>query len=290
MNPLRLPGNPRTPEPRRGSSPSGGTSGPIRLSIVLPVHREAERLGHLLDRLAGYLSRQPWRSEVIVVDDGSGDDTAEVAASRQVRLPRLSVLKHATRRGKGAAMRTGVLVARGDFVVLSDIGVSCPLGNLSPLVQSLEQGADVCIVSRRLPGARLMCDEPLIERLTDTAFRALAKMVVPVGVQDIQAGFKGFRRLVVQKIAMRSRIDGPAYDVEWLKLAETFGFEMAEIPARGAEYKKGEARGVSRELVRDLLRIRKNLGSDEYETPRQEGATLFDTSFVKLDREALTRT
>ncbi len=292
MKSLRLPGSDEE-LPLRGRLQGARNlkNTTTRLSIVLPTHQEGERLGRLLDRLASYLARQPWRAEVIVVDDGSGDDTADIAAMRQGRLKQLTVLKHGARRGKGAAARSGVLVARGDFVVVSDVGLSCPLSNLNSLIERLDLGADVCVVSRRIPGSSAPFDEPLIAKLTDTAFRALANLVVPVKVQDIQGGFKGFRRLAAQKIAMRARIDGPTYDVEWLKLGETFGFDVVEIPARMAEYRPGEVevRGASASLLRDLLRIRRNLGSAEYDRPRGEGSTLFDTSFVKLDRESLVR-
>ncbi len=292
MRSLQLPGSggelPLRGQLRKSRGPANTTT---RLSLVLPVHEEAERLGRLLDRLASYLSRQPWKAEVIVVDDASRDDTVDIVAARQGRIKQLTVLRHGSRRGKGAAARSGVLVARGDSIVVSGVGLTCPFSNLNALLDRIELGADVCVVSRRVPGASTPYDEPLLARLTDTAFRTLANLVVPVKVQDLQGGFKGFRRLVAQKIAMRARIDGPTFDVEWLKLGETFGFEVVEIPARMGDYTSGESelRGASRELLRDLLQIRRNLGTDEYEQPRGQGSTLFDTSFVRLDREALVQ-
>lgn len=254
-----------------------------RVSLVLPAYRAGDRIDYVIDRLARYLERRPWGGEVVVVDDASQDDTAAVAAGRQGALGRLTVLRHGRRCGLGAAARTGVLVARGRFVVLCDVDTACPVSNLDQILEKLAGGAHVAVSSRRaaLPGVE---EEPLLQRLSDTAFRALARRVVPLDVQDIRGGFKGFHRLVAQKIALRSRLDGVNFDVEWLAMAKRFGYHVVETPINPAEFRAGPntVRGATPGTLRDLWRIRRHLESAAYDTPCRQRSPLEDTSFVRM--------
>jgi glycosyltransferase involved in cell wall biosynthesis len=262
----------------------------LRLSVVIPVHRSARSVGYALDRIGGFLANCPWHTEIIVVDDRSSDSTAAVAASYQGRIPGLVVLRHGKRRGLGAAARTGVLVAKGRHIVVCNVKLRCPLPSLAAISEHLEQGAEIVVASpRQVSSGGLINDKPLFTRMTDTAFRALSELVVPLNVRDASSGMIGLGRLIAQNIAQRARINGSAFDVEWLAMARRFGYHIMELAVGSPEFRGGATslRGASPGHWRDLCRIRWNLGRDEYEMSFNDRSTLADTRFVRFDRDVL---
>jgi len=196
------------------------------LSVVIPAYNEAERLGPSLDRALEYLERRGGSFEVLVVDDGSSDATGQVAASYAARNVRL--LAHPLNRGKGAALRTGVVAARGDRVLVSDADFSTPIEELPKLERRLAD-ADLVLGSRAAPGADVRERQPLYRELMGKTFNLLIRILGVRGLRDTQCGFKLMRGEIGRELFAEMEIDGFAYDVEMVWLARQHGYRVVEV-------------------------------------------------------------
>lgn len=251
--------------PGTGSATADGReAGAVALSLVIPAWCEASRLPASLRRVARWLDARGQRAEVLVVDDGSPDATAGVARALAPLFAELRVLRHADNRGKGAAVRTGVLAARGRAVAFVDADLAAPIEALSRLLAALELGADVAVASRRAQGADIARAQPLPRRLAAAAFRRATALLVPTGVRDTQCGLKAFRREAARRLAAAARVDGWAFDVEWLALARRDGLRVTEVPVRWSDDPRSQLRlgRAALPVARDLLAIRLRLLRD----------------------------
>ncbi|MDW8224449.1 MAG: glycosyltransferase family 2 protein [Bacteroidota bacterium] len=203
------------------------------VSLVIPAYNEAERIGRTLEQVLAYLQHQPYAYEVIVVDDGSQDATAEVVARY---VPAVTLLRFQQNRGKGVAVREGMLWARGRYRVFTDADLSTPIEELEPMLGCLESGADMCIGSRELDPSRLLRPQPAYRRWMGRLFRRLVQWLVFRDlpqlreVEDSQCGFKGFRADVAERLFRRARISGFGFDVEILYLAARAGYRISQFP------------------------------------------------------------
>lgn len=225
---------------------------PIRLSVIVPAFNESARLGASLERLVGYLRVDGRDAEVIVVDDGSDDGTADLAVALHAApgVP-VRVLRHARNRGKGAAVRTGVRASRGRLVVFLDADLSTPPEDLPRLLQPLEAGeADVVIGSRRAPGADIEVAQSPRRALIGSLFRRTVTRTLLPGIHDSQCGFKGFRREAALDLFERTWVRGFGFDVEVLFAARRLGLRVREVPVRWRD----DARSTVRP-VRDGVRM-----------------------------------
>jgi glycosyltransferase involved in cell wall biosynthesis len=220
----------------RGPSPalpsvSAHTRPPADLEIAIPSYNEAGRLPDTLRRTVDFLRDQPWSSRVVVVDNGSSDDTAGVARAlaRNVdrRVP-VDVVGCA-RPGKGAAVRRALLSSRSRFVGFFDADLATPVETLTTAMTHLERGAAAVIGSRHTPGARFVQAQPASRRIGGAAFRLMTRNVVR-GVRDTQCGFKFFERHAVTHALVNCRITGFAFDVELLSQLQRDGQEIVEVP------------------------------------------------------------
>jgi dolichyl-phosphate beta-glucosyltransferase len=224
-----------------------------RASLVVPAFDESGRIERAVTEIAAWRATRPggWDWEVIVVDDGSSDGTGELArcAAESVRLP-LEILRHDRNRGKGAAIRTGVLASVGDPVLVSDTDLSTPLAEWVKLAERLPTHP-VAIGSRGV-------DEDLVGQFMGKSFNAFVRLLAVPGIHDTQCGFKLFRGDVARELFSQARIDRFAYDVEILYLARRRGIPIAEVPVlwfNSPESKVAVVRDSVR-MLRDLLRIR----------------------------------
>ena len=196
---------------------------PVDVEVVIPAFNEAERLGDTLRATAAFLATQPWRSRIVVVDNGSVDETAAVARRHGVDVIGCS------RPGKGAAVRRGLLTSAATWVGFADADLSTPIETLADAVAELAGGADAVVASRHAPGAVLTRAQPPGRRLAGGLFRLIVRGLVP-GVHDTQCGFKFFRRDTVQEALGRCRVNDFAFDVELLRWIQRAGGRIVELP------------------------------------------------------------
>ncbi|HEY3122932.1 MAG TPA: dolichyl-phosphate beta-glucosyltransferase [Thermoanaerobaculia bacterium] len=201
-------------------------------SLVIPAYNERNRIETCLRSVAEWVRSRPggWDWEVILVDDGSSDGTQAAARqlAGQLGLP-LQILTHRNNRGKGAALRTGVLASCGDPVLLSDADLSTPLTEWVKLAERLPTHP-IAIGSRGLGEDLVRVRQPLYRRLLGKAGNLLVRMLAVPGIRDTQCGFKLFRGDIARDLFRRARIDGFAYDMEILYLARLRGLAIAEVP------------------------------------------------------------
>ena len=226
------------------------------LSVVIPAYNEERRLPETLAVVSDYLSRLPGMWEIIVVDDGSNDGTAAIVqdfAQRDARL-RLITLPH---RGKGSAVKYGMLAAVGEYRFLCDADLSMPIEFLERLLPPRAPATDIVIGSREAPGARRL-GEPRRRRLMGRAFNAMTRLLAVPGIADTQCGFKVFRRETAQALFAQQTLDGFAFDVELLAIASRSGLRIREVPIDWHHRQASTLKPFPDSLVmaRDLLRIR----------------------------------
>src|SRR5262249_44806216 len=183
-----------------------------RLSVVLPAYNEVARIATCIDRARAYLDAQGYASELIVVSDGSTDGTARVA--REVGGTRVRVIETTPNRGKGSAVRAGMLAAEGAHVLFSDVDLSTPIAEVARFLACHGAGADVVVGSRALDASDVQVRQAWWRESMGRAFNRVARRIAGVDMPDTQCGFKTFRRDAARAIFERTRIDGYAFDVE----------------------------------------------------------------------------
>jgi dolichyl-phosphate beta-glucosyltransferase len=201
-------------------------------SIVIPAYNEGTRLGPTLEKVLAYLRRQGWDAEVIVVNDGSRDHTAEIVRSFAESHPQVRLVENPGNRGKGYSVRNGMLKAQGEIIVFSDADLSSPIEEMPKLLQAINQGADIAIGSRWLRAELQTTRQSLHRQLFGRIFNALNRMILGLRFKDTQCGFKAFTRRAAQTILPLQLIERWGFDPEILFLARKFGFRVAEVPVR----------------------------------------------------------
>ncbi len=228
------------------------------LSLVVPAYNEEGRLPASLARISDYLSSRGQPYEVVVVVNGSTDRTAEVAKAAAHRDPNVRVIRTPLR-GKGLAVRLGVLDAQGGRVLFCDADLSTPIEEVVGLADRLDDGYQVVIASREGLGSRRI-GEPYLRHLMGRVFNGLVRALAVPGIQDTQCGFKAFTRTAARDIFGRQTIDGFGFDVELLYLARRLGYRVREVPVTWV-YAASSRVDPLRDTVRmfaDVLRVRLN--------------------------------
>jgi dolichyl-phosphate beta-glucosyltransferase len=202
------------------------------ISIVIPAFNEALRLPATLDGVERYLAAAGTPAEVIVVDDGSSDATAEVVRERAARWPQLKLVAAVRNSGKGAAVRLGMAAARGRFRVFSDADLSVPIDDLEKLLGPLRAGAGVAIASRGLRDSQVELHQPWYRETMGKIFNRLVRIFVFGGVADTQCGFKAFTAEVADRVFPSLQTRGFGFDVEVLYRAKLAGYRIVEVPTR----------------------------------------------------------
>jgi len=228
------------------------------LSIVVPCYNEEQRLPRTIERIERYLDVQGTQYELILVDDGSADGTRQVmdAAAERSRSVRVEALPH--NRGKGRALATGVGVAGGDEILLTDADLSTPIEELPKLQAQLTKGAGVAIASRALRDSNVEVSQPVYRVLMGKVFNLIVQAVLLPGIWDTQCGFKLFRADVAHKVFAGLVTDGFGYDPEVLYRARKMGVKIAEVPVvwRNSAPTKVSPISSSFDMLRHVIRIR----------------------------------
>jgi dolichyl-phosphate beta-glucosyltransferase len=243
---------------------TGGSSAGAKhtLSIVVPAYNEARRLHHLFEALEHDADRIAENArfrlaEVIIVDDGSTDTTAELLDAYAGLDGRLRVIHLPRNQGKGAAVREGILAAGGTFGLVTDVDLSTPLEDLPTLAADLDRGIDIAIGSRAMPGSLVLVRQAAYRELMGKMFNLALRLLTRLPFRDTQCGFKLFRLETTRVLFEHQRVRGFAYDAEICVLARQLGLRVAELPVRWTNHPDTRVRLISSStrMALDLLRI-----------------------------------
>jgi glycosyltransferase involved in cell wall biosynthesis len=239
----------------------------VDLSIIVPAYNEELRLPPTLDRLHAFLSKQPLRYEIVVVDDGSKDNTCGVVEASMERIPHLRLERQIPNQGKGAAVRRGMLAARGQLRVMCDADCSMPPEEMPRLLAPIIAcKAEIAIGSRYVEGARTAVKQPKYRVLwSRLANKVIQRSLVP-GVRDTQCGFKAFTAEAARDLFSLGKIDGWAFDLEILAIAKRRGYTIAEIGVEWTDDKRSRINPLKDmwKVIREALLIRRNLRTGVY--------------------------
>jgi dolichyl-phosphate beta-glucosyltransferase len=226
------------------------------LSVVVPAYNEASRLPSTLRQLRDWLVISRLSHEIVVVDDGSTDGTAE--AARAAGGESLVLLRHAPNRGKGYAVRRGMVAATGARRLMTDADLSTPIEELPKLMAELDRGFDVAIGSRAVRGSRIEVHQPFYREAMGRTFNALVQVLLLPGLHDTQCGFKLFTARAAEAAFSPGRLDGFSFDVEALCAARKRGLRIAEVPVVWRNDPRSRVSlGGGGAAFLDLLRIRR---------------------------------
>jgi glycosyltransferase involved in cell wall biosynthesis len=203
---------------------------PPTYSIVIPAYNEGTRLGASLEKVLSYVHAQKWDAEVIVVNDGSRDNTADIVRSFAEKDPTLKLLDNPGNYGKGYSVRNGMLQAQGRVILFSDADLSSPIEEAPKLLDALDDGADIAIGSRWLRAETQTQRQPLHRQLFGRIFNLMLRASLGLQFKDTQCGFKAFKRAAAQAIFPLQKIERWGFDPEILFLARKLGFKVQEIP------------------------------------------------------------
>jgi dolichyl-phosphate beta-glucosyltransferase len=205
----------------------------VDLSIVIPAYNEERRLPKTLDSIHAYLNSQTYQSEIIVVDDGSTDRTAEIVNECARQYPRLRLLSNGKNRGKGFSVRHGMLEARGEIALFSDADLSTPIEETKKLLAAIQlQGYDGAIGSRAVDRSLIATHQSAVREMAGILFNWMVRWIMGIQFSDTQCGFKAFRRERARIIFEQQRIERFGFDPEILFLAKRNGLRVAEVPVR----------------------------------------------------------
>lgn len=238
------------------------------LSVIVPAYNEAARILPSLHRLVRYLDRHGAPYEVLVVDDGSRDGTAAVVERFGSECLAVQLIRLPANQGKGAAVRKGMLEARGRLLLFTDADSATPIEELQRLEQAVIDGADLAIGSRTLASRdpRYTVRARWHRSVLGALFNMLVRRAGIVGIADTQCGFKLFRRSVAQDLFSVASINGYGFDLELLFVAQRRGYRIAEVPVNWSDQPGSKVRVVrdGLRMVRDLLAIRRSDAQGRY--------------------------
>ncbi len=251
------------------------------LTLLIPALNEARCIEAGVNGCIAFLSQENLDFEILVVDDGSTDETARIverliadqAGSAPTTFgpaaggpPRLRLLRLPRNLGKGGAVRAGLETAAGRFVIFTDADLSTPVEEIPKALAALRGGSDVVLGTRHAPGAHIPIPQPLARRIAGRAYRALSRIVLRSNVSDLQCGMKGFAAAAAQIVARRAKLNGYAFDAEIVILARQHGWRVQEVPIVW-RHRQGSKVRIFRDgprMLLDLLRVRRAELRGEY--------------------------
>ena len=254
-----------------------------QLSIVIPAYNENKRIKSALERVFKCIEEQRWDAEVLVVDDGSEDDTASIVEAWMRTYPRLHLIKNPGNRGKGHSVRNGILQAAGEIVMFTDADLSAPMKEGERLIAALKAGADVAIGSRWLDRGRQTIRQPLYRRVLGRCFNCVTRAAIGLPFKDTQCGFKAFKREAAQMIFRLQTIERWGFDPELLFIARKLGYNVVEVPVTWGHDERSRISYLKdgTKMLEEMAVIRFNAAAGRYQ---RAIATMRDTSTFVTSR------
>ena len=235
-------------------------------SIVIPAYNESNRIRPTLDEILRYVEEHKWDVEILVVDDGSRDDTAEIVREFSRSHPQVQLVQNPGNRGKGFSVRNGMMHARGEICLFTDADLSSPIGEAEKLFSAIRDGADIAIGSRWLRAELQTERQPLYRQLFGRIFNLLLRLVLGLHYMDTQCGFKAFRGDAARQIFPMQKIERWGFDPEILFLARRRKLRTVEVPVIWV-HSEGTRLHPFRDGIRmfgDVMRIRWNSVTGAY--------------------------
>ena len=248
-----------------------------QLSIVIPAYNESARIESALERVLSCVSEQSWDAEVLVVDDGSKDDTAAIVQRWMSEHPRLHLVQNLGNRGKGYSVRNGLLQAAGEIVLFTDADLSAPMEEAQRLLDAIASGADVAIGSRWMDRTRQTIHQPLYRQFFGRCFNWVTRAIMGLPFKDTQCGFKAFRRSAAQVIFRLQTIERWGFDPEILFIALKLHYVIREVPVTWGHDERSRMSYLrdGMKMLEDMARIRANSVAGRYD---EAIAAMKDTS------------
>jgi dolichyl-phosphate beta-glucosyltransferase len=239
-------------------------------SIVIPAYNESERIVTTLDKVLAYIDQQRWDCEVLVVNDGSRDNTAEIITGYAQRHSAVRLIQNPGNRGKGYSVRNGMLHARGRIMLFSDADLSSPIYEAPKLFNTIEAGADVAIGSRWVNADLQTERQSIFRQLIGRTFNLLLRVILGLKFKDTQCGFKAFSRRATDQIFPRQQVERWGFDPELLFLARKFGLKTVEVPVEWAHDERSKINPVvdGMKMFLEVLKVRWNDVTGKYREPK----------------------
>ncbi len=250
---------------------------PPRLSIVIPAYNESARIEATLARVLECVETRHWDAEILVVDDGSTDNTAAIIQQWMARHPQLHLVKNPGNRGKGYSVRNGLLQAAGEIVMFTDADLSAPIEEATSLIEAIDAGADVAIGSRWLDKQKQTVHQPMYRRFFGRCFNWVTRRIIGLPFKDTQCGFKAFRRDAAQVIFRLQTIERWGFDPEILYIARKLKFTIIEVPVTWGHDERSRISYLKdgMKMLEEMAEIRTNSIRGRYD---QAIAAMRDTS------------
>jgi dolichyl-phosphate beta-glucosyltransferase len=240
-----------------------------KYSIVIPAYNETARIERALSSVSGCIRKSGWDAEVLVVDDGSTDNTAALVESWAREHPEVRLIRNDRNRGKGYSVRNGMLRAAGEILMFTDADLSSPIEEAERLFAAIAEGADVAIGSRWLLGRRIVHKQPLYRRIFGRCFNALTRTIMRLPFADTQCGFKAFRREAAQLVFGLQRIERWGFDPEILFIGIRRGLKIAEVPVTWGHDERSRISYLrdGMQMLLELVFVRWNALTGRYRQP-----------------------
>jgi dolichyl-phosphate beta-glucosyltransferase len=241
----------------------------LTYSIMIPAYNESQRIEATLEKVVGYISKMGWTAEVLVVNDGSRDATADIVRRWASRNPMVRLVENPGNRGKGYSVKHGMLEASGDVLLFSDADLSSPIHEAEKLIAAIKQGADIAIGSRWLRSELQTERQPLYRQFFGRLFNLLLRIVLGLKYKDTQCGLKAFTQRAAQAIFPRQRVERWGFDPEVLFLAQKMSMLTVEVPVEWAHDERSKINPLrdGLKMFIELLRIRWYDLTGKYEEP-----------------------
>lgn len=253
-----------------------------KYSIVIPAYNEAERLSESLDKILAFIEQQHWSAEVVVVNDGSRDNTAELVHQYSLQHSSVRLVENPGNRGKGYTVRHGVMSAFGKYIMFTDADLSSPIHEATKLFAPLESGeAKITIGSRWKDSALQTERQPLKRQILGRCFNLALRVTLGLGYRDTQCGFKAFTREAAEVIFPMMQVDRWGFDPEILFLAKRLRFPVMEVPVEWAHDSRSKIKPVQDgiRMLGDMIKVRMNSVSGKYSLPPGAATTRYATPF-----------